>query len=71
MPQSAAASLKALQAAAVGVPAGASAAGAPPAVDDAGTTRFPVSALLVTLGIAAAVIVAGNGGDTVSASTQH
>jgi hypothetical protein len=40
-------------------------------VDDAGTTRFPVSALLVTLGIAAAVIVAGNGGDTVSASTQH
>ena len=54
------------------MPAGASATGAPktPAIADA--PKIPVPAILVTLGIGAAVIAGQGGGDgAVSSTTQH
>jgi len=69
MPQSAVASMKTLQTASVGVPSGASAAGAPTAAATADAPEAPVLALVVTLGIIAAVLAGleGNGNPT----TQH
>jgi hypothetical protein len=66
MPQSAVASMKALQTASVGVPSGASAAGAPTTAD---APEAPVMAILVTLGVIAAVLAGLDGNGT--ATTNH
>jgi hypothetical protein len=68
LPQSAVASIKTLQTASVGVPAGASAAGAPTAAAE-GVPMPPLLATVVTLGIIAALLAGleGNGNPT----TQH
>jgi FecR protein len=72
MPPSAVASLKALQTASVGVPAGASAAGAPPpAVVTPGTPGWVVPAILVGVGVAAALAGGGGGGGDTTSTTNH
>jgi ferric-dicitrate binding protein FerR (iron transport regulator) len=72
VPGSAAASMKALQTASVGLPAGGSASGAGAAAGTAGGVGFAVPAVLVTVGIvAAAVAKEGDGGEGAAAATTH
>jgi hypothetical protein len=77
MPPSAVASMKTLQTASLGVPAsaglpaGSPAAGAPPTVDTASTPGLPVSAIIIGVGIAAALIAGGGGGDNGASSTTN
>jgi hypothetical protein len=75
VPASAAASLKTLQTASVGVPAaapvaGAQAAGAPAAAETAATPGWVVPAVLVGVGLGAAALAGGGGGDNGS-TTNH
>jgi hypothetical protein len=69
MPQNAAASMKSLQTASVGVPAGASASGAQATAAAADAPEDPVLALAVTLAIIAALLAGLEGNGT--ATTHH